>query len=157
MKLRSAKREDIDELVILLKQLFSIEQDFTFDRVKQKRGLGLLLDSDSAQVFVAEVAGAVIGMVSGQLVISTAEGGYSLLIEDMVVDRQHRGNGVGKTLLQAAGDWALQRGARRLQLLADLDNSRAFSFYRRAAWDRTNLVCFRKYNRRSANEYCADR
>ena len=147
MKIRAAGKNDINELADLLEQLFSIEEDFIFDGVKQKRGLELLLNSDLARIFVAEEAGVVIGMVSGQLVISTAEGGVSLLIEDMIVDRQHRGNGIGKELLQKAGEWSRGKGAYRMQLLADLDNHRAFSFYERAEWDRTNLVCLRKYNK----------
>lgn len=147
MKIRAAEKNDINELADLLKQLFSIEEDFIFDGVKQKRGLELLLNSDLARIFVAEEAGVVIGMVSGQLVISTAEGGVSLLIEDMIVDRQHRGKGIGKELLRKVGAWSREKGAYRMQLLADLDNHRAFSFYERAEWDRTNLVCLRKHNK----------
>lgn len=147
MKIRAAKKKDINDLTDLLKQLFSIEEDFIFDGVKQKKGLGLLLDSDRAMILVAEESGAVIGMVTGQLVISTAEGELSLLIEDMIVNRQQRGKGVGRKLLQVMADWANQRGAHRMQLLADLNNHRAFSFYERAGWDRTSLLCLRKYNK----------
>lgn len=146
MKIRAAHKDDINELALLLKQLFSIEEDFTFEADKQKRGLGLLLDSDNSRIFVAEEYGRVIGMVTGQLVISTAEGELSLLIEDMVVDRQQRGKGAGRELLQMITEWAKKRGAHRMQLLADLNNHRAFSFYEREEWDRTNLVCLRKYN-----------
>ncbi len=147
MKIRAAKTKDINDLTDLLKQLFSIEEDFIFDGVKQKKGLGLLLDSDSARILVAEESGAVVGMVTGQLVISTAEGELSLLIEDMIVNRQQRGKGVGRKLLQVMADWANERGAHRMQVLADLNNHRAFSFYERAEWDRTSLVCLRKYNK----------
>lgn len=147
MKIRAAKTKDINDLTDLLKQLFSIEEDFIFDGVKQKKGLGLLLDSDNARILVAEESGAVIGMVTGQLVISTAEGELSLLIEDMIVNRQQRGKGVGRKLLQVMADWANERGAHRMQVLADLNNHRAFSFYERAEWDRTSLVCLRKYNK----------
>lgn len=145
--IRTAVKKDIPRLIALLEQLFSIEEDFVFDRTRQQRGLELLFDSDMAHIFAAEEGGIIIGMVTGQLVISTAEGALSLLVEDMVVDASQRHKGVGRSLLQALGMWAEKRGARRMQLLADLDNQPAFLFYERAGWSKTNLVCLRTYNR----------
>lgn len=147
MKIRAAHEDDLDLLTDLLKQLFSIEEDFVFAVYKQKRGLQLLLGSSMARILVAEKSGAVVGMVTGQLVISTAEGELSLLVEDLIVDRQQRRNGIGTRLLQTVGDWAKQRGARRMQLLADLENIQALDFYEKAGWARTNLVCLRNYIR----------
>ena len=47
---------------------------------------------------VAEIDGAVRGMCTVQLVISTAEGGLAGLVEDLVVDRTYRGQGIGGLL-----------------------------------------------------------
>ena len=62
-------------MVVLLSQLFSIEEDFTPDAEKQRRGLNLLLTSNVARPFVPQVAGQIVGTVSLQIVVSTAEGG----------------------------------------------------------------------------------
>ncbi len=67
-------------------------------------------------------AAGVVGMVTTQLVVSTAEGGPAALVEDMVVAPDHRMRGTGRWLLRAAEAWARERGATRLQLLADRDN-----------------------------------
>jgi ribosomal protein S18 acetylase RimI-like enzyme len=94
---RKARHEDVDQLVTLLRLLFSIEEDFSFDEVKQRRGLVMLLHSDRGCILVAEAVGRVIGMCTGQLVVSTAEGGPAVVVEDMVVDPAHRRRGVGRS------------------------------------------------------------
>ena len=37
--IRPAKREDITDMLLLLQQLFGIEEDFQFDAVQQAKGL----------------------------------------------------------------------------------------------------------------------
>ncbi len=137
---------DIDSLVNLLNVLFSIEQDFTPNEAAQRRGLELLLASpDRGQIFVARhPAEKVVGMVSAQLVISTAIGAPSAWIEDMVVREPFRGQGIGKLLLEKAHFWACSKGAGRIQLLADADNAPALAFYRHQDWQPTRLFAWKK-------------
>ncbi len=145
LTIRSATEADLDQLVRLLGVLFSIEADFRPDAERQRRGLALLLGAPSrAVVLVAERGSAVVGMVTAQLVVSTAEGGPSALVEDMVIDEQERRRGIGKILLGAAEAWAARHGANRLQLLADRENGRALRFYERLGWRLTQLVCLRR-------------
>lgn len=142
---RPARSGDIEHLVGLLKQLFSIEEDFCFNKVKQRIGLEMLLESPGAMVMVAEDDHGVVGMVSGQLVVSTAEGSRSLLVEDLVVAAASRGQGIGGRLLEALGAWAAGKNVRRMQLLADRDNHKALTFYHRSGWQKTNMICLRSY------------
>ncbi len=143
--IQPAEAQDLDDLVMLLKLLFDIEKDFNFEADRQRRGLQLLLDSPGAVIMVAKERNCVIGMATGQLVISTAEGGPSLLVEDVVVQTFHQNLGIGSRLLQALADWGLARGAGRMQLLADLTNYPALDFYRRKGWRQTQLICLRKF------------
>jgi GNAT superfamily N-acetyltransferase len=141
-----AQTSDIDALVGLLNVLFSIEQDFTPNEAAQRRGLELLLaNPEHGQIFVARhpVEG-VVGMVSAQLVISTAIGAPSAWIEDMVVREPFRGRGVGKLLLDQVREWAVLKGAGRIQLLADADNTPALDFYRHLDWQPTRLFAWKK-------------
>ena len=140
-----ARAEDVPALEALLGALFSIEMDFRPDAVRQRRGLALLLeDADRAIVMSArDATGAVIGMASAQLVVSTAEGARSAWIEDVVVAEGFRSEGVATTLLAAVLDWARERGATRAQLLADRGNTPALEFYRRLGWQPTQLGAWR--------------
>lgn len=141
--IRKARSEDLQTLAGLLKLLFSIEQDFTCNEKKQLHGLRLLLENVGAVVLVAEVEGQVVGMCSGQLVVSTAEGGASVLVEDVVVRPDHRGKGIGHLLIQSLITWSQEKGGHRLQLLADKNNQAALDFYGHIGWEPTDLICLR--------------
>lgn len=142
---RAATEADLDVLVRLLGLLFSIEADFRPNPSRQRRGLRMMLEEPERRVvLVADRGGTVIGMVTVQLVASTAEGAPSAWIEDMVVEERARGGGVGRRLLLAAERWACERGATRLQLLADRANRPALRFYRGLGWCETQLVCLRR-------------
>ncbi len=145
---RPANEADIESLVRLLGELFAIEQDFRPDRERQRRGLALMLaERRACCVLVAEHGGAVVGMATAQLVISTAQGAPSAWIEDVVVARAARGRGVGRRLIEAVVERAGELGATRCQLLADRENVPALGFYAHLGWSRTQLICLRRYGR----------
>ena len=150
--IRPATTDDIPNLIPLLHLLFDIEEDFIFDAKKQQKGLKLLLLQESSTIFLAESNGTVIGMVNGQLLISTAEGSPALLIEDLVVAPDHRNQKIAQSLLQALAHWAWERGATRMQLLADVNNKEALSFYKKCDWTQTKLICLRKYYKEQHRE-----
>ncbi len=137
-----AREDDVPRLVELLIDLFGTELDFTADATAQTHGLGLLIAQSPQQcaVLVArEAGGQAVGMGSVQLVISTSEGAPSAWIEDIVVHRDHRGAGVGRSLLEALLAWAGERGATRAQLVADRENAAAGQFYDALGWKTTQL------------------
>ena len=139
-RITTATAADIPELIGLLGILFAIEQDFTPDVEKQRRGLTGLLASPSGQVAIARDAqGRAIGLATAQLVLSTAEGAPSDWIEDVVVESDWRGKGLGRALLAYVLQWARSQGATRAQLLADLDNTPALEFYEHLGWQSTRL------------------
>ncbi len=142
--IRPASREDVRAMTRLLQELFAVETEFEFDEQKQRCGLEMLLDSPNAGIWVADRRGRVVGMVTVQLVVSTAEGARSGWIEDMVVSSAYRRRGLGKALLKSAVNWAHERGAARIQLLADSRNVPALIFYRKQEWLQTNMIALRK-------------
>ncbi len=142
VRIEDAVFADIPALVALLSILFSIEADFAVDSDKQAQGLAMLMASpDSAVIKVARATPAgIVGMVSAQLVISTAEGAPSAWIEDLVVAPVYQSCGVGKALLSAALDWSRAQGATRAQLLVDTANPPALAFYTHLGWQHSQLV-----------------
>ncbi|MCG8023527.1 MAG: GNAT family N-acetyltransferase [Candidatus Thiodiazotropha endolucinida] len=142
--IRDAVETDVDTMSLLLEQLFNIEQDFSVDRDKQRRGLQRLLECEQAKILVVEIEGRVIGMVTLQILISTAEGGPVGLLEDMAVDEAFRDQGIGEQLLKRMEEWSKTQGLPRLQLLADRNNTRALDFYLRQGWTATELIGLRR-------------
>lgn len=137
---------DIPALVTLLDALFNIEQDFSADHTKQTAGLRMLIESpERGTIQVARTTNSeLVGMVSAQLVISTAEGAPSAWVEDMVVDQRFRAQGVGRLLLNSALDWAKEKGATRAQLLVDIDNAPAVGYYDHLGWSPSRMGMRRK-------------
>ncbi len=140
--IRHALPDDIPAMASLLEQLFAIEADFVADGQAQMNGLSLLLRT-SALLLVADEDGSVVGMISIQPLISTAEGGAVGLLEDLVVYEECRGRGIGSLLLHKALDWAREQGFSRVQLLADRSNMNGLQFYSKHGFHGTQLVCLR--------------
>ncbi|NBQ84580.1 MAG: GNAT family N-acetyltransferase [Methylophilaceae bacterium] len=139
--IENASTQDIPALIALLAILFGIEADFQADVAKQKKGLALLINHpENGVIKVAKnQTGQVIGMVSAQLVISTAQGSTSAWIEDMVIEEAYRGEGLGRALLDEALVWAKNKGATRAQLLVDTNNTPALGYYSHLGWESTQL------------------
>lgn len=142
--IRPASHEDVRSMTRLLQELFAVETEFEFNEEKQRCGLEMLLESPNAGIWVADRRGRVVGMVTVQLVVSTAEGAFSGWLEDLVVSSAYRRRGLGKALLKSAVNWAMDRGASRIQLLADSRNVPALIFYRHQEWLQTNMIALRK-------------
>ncbi|GBE13426.1 putative acetyltransferase [bacterium BMS3Bbin14] len=142
--IRQAQAADLADLTALLQVLFGMEEDFSFDEARQRQGLMLMLENEQGVVLAAENSGKVVGMSTGQLLISTAEGGPAVLVEDVVVLPAWQDRGVGRLLMRAIAEWAASKNAVRLQLLADRNNKAALSFYDKIGWQMTDLICLRK-------------
>jgi hypothetical protein len=81
-----ATEADLDELSQMLGDLFAQEGDFRPDKEKQLRGLRLIFEQPSrGRVFVLRRNGAIVGMINLLFTISTAEGGFVVLLEDLVI------------------------------------------------------------------------
>lgn len=143
VQIRPARADDLAQCVDLLDELFRLERDFAPDARRQMRGLSLLLENDSARVLVADDDGEVVGMLSVQRLVSTAEGGSVGLVEDVVVPAVRRGQGIGRALMDAAEEWARRENLSRLQLLAERGNQPAQAFYQRLGWASTQLLALR--------------
>lgn len=137
----NAALEDIPALTSLLDSLFAIEVDFSADITKQVQGLQMIIENPTLAIIkvARDAENKVIGMVSAQLVISTAQGAYSAWVEDMVIAEKYRGMGVGRKLLDAAISWAKEKGANRAQLLVDIENQPALGYYQHLGWETTQL------------------
>jgi GNAT superfamily N-acetyltransferase len=141
IRIRKGAENDVVTLVSLLQGLFALETDFQADTDNYRSGLMLLLGG-TGTVLVAEANGAVVGMVTAQIVVSTSAGGYSVLLEDMYVAAGMRRRGIGTKLLNEGLAWGWEQGARRVQLVAAASNKGALMFYRQAGLLRSGMTAF---------------
>ena len=129
--IEQATLEDLPQLTDLLFDLFTQEADFVPNRVKQMRGLRLILEQPNrGRIFVLRQEGMILGMINLLFTISTAEGGFVILLEDVIVHRSNRGKGFGDKLLHHAIDYARRKDFLRITLLTDRLNDDGQRFFR---------------------------
>ena len=140
--IESAVEADLEAMAHLLSVLFAIEQDFEIDYEKQLAGITKLFHAQGKDLLVAKHEGQVVGMVTMQRLISSAEGDYVGQIEDLVVKEEYRKMGVGSRLINKIRAIAQEYGYKRIQLAADEENANALNFYSRRGFHQTHLKIY---------------
>ena len=136
--------EDLDELSNLLGELFSEEKDFRPNKQKQLQGLRLIFEEPNrGRVFVLRRDRTIVGMINLLFTISTAEGGFVLLLEDLVVHDSFRGHGYGSQLLEYAIAFAKQKKFLRITLLTDRPELRSQNFFKRHGFYESHMLPMR--------------
>ena len=144
MVIEPATEADLDELSGMLGELFAQEGDFRPDKEKQLRGLRLIFEQPSrGRVFVLRQNGAIVGMINLLFTISTAEGGFVILLEDLVVHKKYQGKGYGRRLLQHAIQFAKQKNFLRVTLLTDRPENVAQEFFRHHGFVESSMIPMR--------------
>ncbi|MGA7392316.1 MAG: GNAT family N-acetyltransferase [Terrimicrobiaceae bacterium] len=148
LRIEPATLDDLPELIELLFELFSQESDFVPDRDKEMRGLRLLLEQPSrGRVFVLRSPNKIVGMVNLLITISTAEGGFVLVLEDLIVHKKHRRQGFGTQLLHYAIDFAKKKKFLRITLLTDKPNEQLKRFFAKNGFVESSMIPMRMYFR----------
>jgi GNAT superfamily N-acetyltransferase len=142
--IEQATLEDLPQLTDLLFDLFTQEADFAPNRIKQMRGLRLILEQPNrGRIFVLRQNGTILGMINLLFTISTAEGGFVILLEDVVVHRDHRGKGVGDKLLKRAIEYARKKDFQRITLLTDRLNADGQRFFKAHGFNESHMLPMR--------------
>jgi ribosomal protein S18 acetylase RimI-like enzyme len=140
-----AQKCDISEMAGLLDELFSQDIEFVPNGEKQRKGLELIVSNpELGEILVIKQNGKVIGMVSLLYSMSTALGGKVAILEDMIISIEYRKQGLGSQLLQAAINFANERGCMRITLLTDFDNDIAIAFYSKFGFSKSAMIPMRK-------------
>ncbi len=148
LRIEPATLDDLPELTEMLFDLFSQEDDFVPNRDRQMRGLRLLLEQPSrGRVFVLRNSSRILGMINLLITISTAEGGFVLLLEDLIIHRDYRGQGFGTRLLDHAIEFAKKKDFLRVTLLTDRPNEKLKNFYLKRGFVESGMVPMRMYFR----------
>lgn len=144
-RVEPATIEDLKALTELVMELFSGSGDFSPDRATQERGLQLILEQPSrGRIFVLRTDHRIIGMVNLLFTISTARGGFVILMEDVVIHPQHRGLGYGSMLLEYVIDFARHKDFKRITLLTDKISAESQHFFHKHGFEYSNMIPMRR-------------
>jgi GNAT superfamily N-acetyltransferase len=146
LTIAKAGTEHLEEMCLLLQELFEMEQDFAgaANLDKQRAGLRLILaHPERGQLLLLKQGDKVTGMVNLVFAFSTFEGGPVIMLEDFIVAAEERGRGSGRFFMDGIVAYAKERGFLRISLLADAENARALHFYEAAGYEYSNMRCLR--------------
>ena len=82
-------------------------------------------------------------MINLLFTISTAEGGFVILLEDLVIHKTFQGKGYGSRLLEYAIEFAKQKNFLRITLLTDRPELRSQSFFKRYGFFESAMIPMR--------------
>ena len=133
MTVRSIRPDDVTAVVGLVRELADYERALHEVRLTEEQ-LTECLFGDSPALFghVAEDDGAVVGVALWFLNFSTWRGTHGIYLEDLFVQPQHRGNGLGKELLRTLAAVCVERGYSRLEWSVLDWNTPSIEFYKAA-------------------------
>lgn len=121
-ELKEASAGLVEPINSLLRQLSSSPRPFTFDTLEA------IVQSANSRLFIAEVDGAVAGMLT--LCDYLAPTGRKMWIEDVVVEEAARGRSVGRLLVNTAIERAKAIGPGTLMLTSRPSREAANALYR---------------------------
>ena len=137
--------EDLPALTELVMDLMSRSDDFSPDRELQERGLRLILEQPNrGRIFVVRNKDKIFGMVNLLFTISTARGGFVILMEDVVIHPDHRGQGYGAMLTDYVVDFARRKNFKRITLLTDRMSAESQEFFKKQGFEYSNMIPMRR-------------
>ena len=134
MRTRSATVEDASVLAELITQL-----GYPTTAEEMRPRLWPMLADPVYGTIVAEVDGAVVGMIGLRVDRGHEYDGVQGRIVALVVDAKFRGIGVGKALVREAEQWSSERSARKLMVNTSNYRTHTHEFYRHLGFDMTGL------------------
>lgn len=144
VRIEPATLEDLPELVDLVMLLFQVEEDFEPNRELQEKGLRLILEQPNrGRIIVVRTDHEIIGMANLLFTISTAMGGFVLLMEDVIIHPDHRGQGYGTQLMEYVFKFARKKEFMRITLLTDKISAESQRFFQRFGFTHSHMIPMR--------------
>lgn len=138
VEVRTARAGEEEALLALYEWLFAPPGSVPSQWEPKRAAVALrqAIDSHDCAVLLADDGGALVGLCTAYLDLHSVRFGHRAWVEDLAVDPGRRSQGVGKALLDAAKDWARERGATHLELDSGDARREAHRFYVREepAW-----------------------
>lgn len=145
VRIEPATIEDLRDLTEMVMDLMGLEEDFTPNREKQEHGLRLILEQPNrGRIFVLRNGHTIVGMVNLLFTISTAEGGFVILMEDFIIHPDHRGQGFGSRLIDHVIKFAESRDFLRITLLTDKMSDSSQEFFMDHGFQFSHMIPMRR-------------
>ena len=124
-----ATGEAVERLVELMRQFYA-EEGYPFDETRTRPALAeLMADEALGAVWAFREGEAVVGYLVVTCGFSLEFGGRDAFVDELFVEREHRGRGLGAEALAEAERFCRSRGISALHLEVEHVNTRAKALY----------------------------
>jgi GNAT superfamily N-acetyltransferase len=128
--IRAARSEDADDIARIGNQLgYDLANSETADRIRR------ILLKDDQRIFVAEADGQPVGWVH-VAITDYIESEPFAIIAGLVVDSDHRRQGLARSLMLRAEQWAIEKGCLIVRLNSSSTRTVAHAFYEKIGYER---------------------
>ena len=132
--IREAKREDMPQVLQLIKELAAYEKASGEVEIGLKELEEEGFDHGNFKCFVADVEGKIEGMALVYFRFSTWKG-RTVHLEDLIVRESMRGTGLGGALYQKVVEYGYENGVKRVEWVVSEGNKNAIEFYENSGAD----------------------
>ena len=139
MNLRDITFDDLPDVLRLYAQP-DFDNGEVLDDAQARALYARFLTYPDYKIYVAEEGGRIVGSFALLVMLNLGHcGAPSAIVEDVVVDPQMQGRGVGAAVMRAAMDLARDKGCYKLVLSSNAKRVRAHAFYERLGFTRHGI------------------
>jgi len=143
MIIRPAQETDVDAIGLLWRELVDYHRQLDDNmpiaaedgHIRYAQRMSYTISDTTAQIYVAEVDGKIVGYVFGtviELLPETFIDETAGMIGDIYVQANHRGTGIGTALMQAMKDWFKLRGIEHYEWYVASANKAGIAFWEKS-------------------------
>jgi ribosomal protein S18 acetylase RimI-like enzyme len=126
LKIRKASYSDFDEIFILLKQLW---QDSILNKTELRKVFHEAVNSDRQHLIAGLSDKKIVGFCSLTVKNNLWQAGNLGHIDELIVDKNFRGRGYGKQLMNKIIEVAIENKCKRIELDSAFHRKEAHTFY----------------------------
>jgi len=144
MRFRLAKKKDFKEIMRLYGQLWSPGKIIPKNMKKLKNGWHKLLKAKYAYDLVIEDKDRLIGHATLRIIPEFWLKGKMGIIDDVVIDKEYRGRGLGKKLMKEIENIAKKKKIKTLILYTESYRPAAIKLYEKLNYQRLDKIWYKK-------------
>ena len=130
-----ATEADLPAMEALLVELINtLEDSEGFDPQRLRQNCRLLINRADCHLLVAKIKEAVVGLINFNTRQTATTPGLTGLIDELIVTKSYRGQGIGRRLISAAIDKCRQLGCHELEVSTEKADTKAREFYKRCGF-----------------------
>lgn len=144
INIRAYRKEDLASITELMHDLGYP----TTVEIMRKR-MNIIENIPLSFTFVATLEERLVGMMGIRQIYSYEDDGITTQISLLVTKKEYQGQGIGKSLVSFAEEWALERGSNILYLTSGIkpERVRAHEFYKSIGFNATGFRFVKKLER----------